>query len=106
LGSPNEGCPSSGPGVGDGGNPLIGANSNVFNCEPQGKSLIIQELDNEFPDDVRCGGTITFDFYHSPAFINELGLLDIDEGESVTLTVSDLHFFQNHCVCFLFWSIA
>jgi hypothetical protein len=90
LGSPNQGCNPPGPGVGNGGNPSIGTDPNAFNCAPQGKSLIVQEYNNKYPDDAWCGGTITFDFYHSPAFIGEVGLLDVDSNESVTLTVSDL----------------
>jgi hypothetical protein len=91
LGSPNQGCTPAGPGVGNGGNPKKNTNNpDAFNCDAQGKSLIIQEYNNQYPDDAGCGGTITFDFYHSPAFIGEVGLLDVDGYESVTLTVSDL----------------
>jgi hypothetical protein len=90
LGSPNVGCNPSGPGVGDGGNPLINTNNpNAWNCVPQNKSLIVQETNKTAPDDASCGGTITFDFYDAPAFINEVGILDVDGHESVTLTVSD-----------------
>jgi hypothetical protein len=88
LGSPNQGCVPAGPGVGDGGNPLVNTNPNAWNCVPQNKSLIVQETNKVPPDDAFCGGTITFDFYDAPAFINEVGLLDVDGHESVTLTVS------------------
>jgi hypothetical protein len=94
LGSPNAGCNPSGPGIGDAGNPTIGTNSNVHNCVPQGMSLIVQESKKVTPDDNGCGGTITFDFYHTPAFITEVGLLDVDGNESVKLKVSDLPLFR------------
>ena len=58
----------------------------VSNCQPQGKSLIIQESDKVYPDDSHCGGWITFDFYANPAHIGEVGLLDVDNDESVKLT--------------------
>jgi hypothetical protein len=113
LGSSNQGCTPAGPGIGNGGNPLIGTNPDGFNCQAQGKSLIIQEYDNQYPDDAWCGGTISFDFYSAPAWIDEVGLLDVDTNESVTLTVSDLNcskvlyvpFFghlTDHFVCFCF----
>jgi hypothetical protein len=101
LGSPNQGCVPAGPGIGNGGNPTIaGTNPNGYNCSPQGKSLIIQEYNNQYPDDVWCGGTITFDFYSAPAWIDEVGLLDVDTNESVTLTVSDFC-----CCCFSLSSV-
>jgi hypothetical protein len=99
LGSPNQGCNPSGPGIGNGGNPLNSTNPNAWNCDPQGKSLVIQEYNNQYPDDAWCGGTITFDFYHSPAFIGEVGLLDVDGSESVRITVSGMYLCEN-VACF------
>jgi hypothetical protein len=41
-----------------------------------------------------ASGTITFEFYHSPAFVSALGLLDVDGNESVRLTVSSVFFVE------------
>jgi hypothetical protein len=87
LGSPNEDCDIPGPGVGAAGSPDNGSNPAVWNCVPQHKTLIIQESHKIYPDDIGCGGTITFDFYHTPAFLSELGFLDVDDNESVEVTV-------------------
>lgn len=75
LGSPNERCPSGGPGKGEGGEPdAVGAN-----CEPLGNVLIIQEQNDrlDIPDDNVDGGVITFHF-EKPVRVKKIGLLDID----------------------------
>ena len=90
LGSPNEGCTPSGPGVGAGGNPL----SDFPNCEPQGNLLIVQEMNNgvlvaeDNPDDERQGGCIIFTF-EDPFELVNMGIMDIDEDEGANITVSD-----------------
>jgi hypothetical protein len=74
LGSPNQFCSPSGPGVGAGGKP----DQPGENCVPQGNVLIIQEEDTEQPDDSEDGCCITFDFINKVEYVYEIGLMDID----------------------------
>jgi hypothetical protein len=86
LGSPNESCSPSGPGVGDGGK--VGKPGE--NCVPQGNVLIIQESNTEQPDDNERGGMITFDFASMVDTMYAIGLMDIDEeGTTIMVTYED-----------------
>jgi hypothetical protein len=85
LGSPNEKCDSSGPGIGSGGVPGTPGE----NCVPMGNVLIIQEnnKDKSQPDDHASGdGVITFSFTSPVQFVYAIGLMDI-EGNDTTITV-------------------
>ena len=74
LGSPNQDF--GGPGVGSGG----GAGQPGQNSAPLGQILIISEDGNSAnPDDNAGGGTIIFDF-DFPVRVEEVVILDIDEG--------------------------
>lgn len=86
LGSPNEECPSSGPGIGVGGLPDgLGPN-----CDPPGKALIIQEPSTDgIPDDNAVGGTITFTFSPLAEHVKEIGLLDVDEATTFSVVHVD-----------------
>ncbi len=83
LGTPN--VTFNGPGIGSGGEMgQPGANG-----VPLGKVLIISEDDDsDDPDDDAAGGTITFDFAY-PVRVDEVGILDIDEGLAGTVTARD-----------------
>jgi len=80
LGSPNELCNPSGPGEGIGGGP----NALYPNCVPLRNILIIQENNDMTPDDHEYGGNITFR-YDVPAYVESVGILDIDEGKNTPL---------------------
>lgn len=57
LGSPNEACHPSGPGVGAGGSP---GNHPGENCEAQGNGLIVEEDGVGNPDDNQVGLTANY----------------------------------------------
>ncbi len=83
LGTPNE--TFNGPGIGSGGED----GQPGENAVPLGKVLIISEDDDsDDPDDDASGGTITFDFAY-PVRVDEVGILDIDEGLAGTVTARD-----------------
>lgn len=86
LGSPNEKCPTPGPGEGLGGEPFQPGE----NCVPQGNVLNIQE-DNERaeerPNDNRYGSTITMKF-SSHVTVYELGVMDIEQNDSFVEVIS------------------
>ena len=82
LGSPNEACTPSGPGVGGGGAP----GEEGENCVALGNILIIQEPDVDCPDDNADGGMIIFDFVVPAEEVLEMTFLDIDYETSVTVT--------------------
>lgn len=75
LGSPNQSCWPSGPGVGNGGKP----SSAYKNCKAQGLVLIIQESNKYAWDDNAHGGIITFDFATPVDKVFSIGLMDIEE---------------------------
>ena len=74
-----------GSGVGVGGEP----GEPGENCVPQGNVLIIQEDDEEEPNDREGGGMITFEFQPNVE-VFEIGLMDI-EGNDSSITVSHLN---------------
>lgn len=84
LGSPNERCDPSGPGIGVGGEPGAPAS----NCEPLGNVLIIQD-DNDTSQQIsnERGGTLTFAFDSRVERVEEIGLLNISE-EGATIKVA------------------
>ncbi len=74
LGTPNEDF--GGPGIGSGGS----AGAPGANTAALGNVLIISEDgDQTDPDDDASGGTLIFTFAH-PVRIDQIGILDIDEG--------------------------
>ena len=85
LGSPNQFCNPSGPGVGAGGEP----NQPGENCVPQGNVLIIQEEGTVQPDANSEGGTITFDFTPEMDYVYEIGLMSIDTETALTVEYQD-----------------
>lgn len=86
LGSPNQSCMPSGPGIGAGGLPgTAGAN-----CAPQGLVLIVQESDKTTPDDNVRGGEIVFDFTY-PTEVHSVGLMDIEDGTGTNITVTRIN---------------
>jgi hypothetical protein len=86
LGSPNQRCSPSGPGVGVGGEPDMPGQ----NCVLQGNMLIIQESNAEQPDDNARGDMITFDFASKVKTVDAIGLMDIDEvGTNLMVTYED-----------------
>jgi len=85
LGSPNEKCTPSGPGVGVGGEPGMPGE----NCVPQGNVLIIQESNTEVPDDNVDGGTIIFNFVIKAETVYEIGLMDVDYETDIEVTYHD-----------------
>jgi hypothetical protein len=82
LGSPNQYCTPSGPGVGNGGKP----DAPFSNCEPQGNLLIIQNPRNpeNDPNDNNSGGCLFFKFERLVELVN-MGLLDMDRIATVTV---------------------
>jgi hypothetical protein len=87
LGSPNQGCNPSGPGIGSGGAP--GAPGE--NCDPLGNVLMCQE-DNDnpdIPDDASKGGVITFEFTSDVVEVTEIGLLDVSKGTEIIVETFD-----------------
>ena len=83
LGTPNEDF--GGPGVGTGG----GSGEPGANAVALGNVLIISEDgDTSDPDDNAGGGTITFTFAH-PVRVDQVGILDIDEGMAGRITAFD-----------------
>jgi hypothetical protein len=85
LGAPNKACPGGGPGRGRGGKPT----SPFPNCEPQGNLLIIQNesIAPTTPNDSPYGGKIRFAFTKKVTLL-DLGIIDIDEEDSVEVTVT------------------
>ena len=86
LGSPNQFCNPSGPGIGDGGDPTLPGNQ-FPNCEPQGNLLIIQDPSqpNEtMPNDSLPGGCLIIEF-EDPVELVNMGTLDFEEGASITV---------------------
>ena len=83
LGTPHRSV--GGPGKGVGGR--IGA---MFeNVVSQGKILIISEDgDSSDPDDASSGGVLDFQF-STPTYVNDIGLLDNEEGAHVTIRMAD-----------------
>lgn len=74
LGTPNQACTPSGPGIGDAGGPGgLGEN-----CEALGNILVIQENDDGIPDDAGTGGSMKFTF-SEPVVLNYIDLLDFEE---------------------------
>ncbi len=83
LGTPNEDF--GGPGIGSGG----GLGSPGANTRDLGFVLIISEDGDQLdPDDNAAGGTLIFTFTH-PVRIDQVGILDIDEGMAGTVTAFD-----------------
>jgi hypothetical protein len=83
LGSPNEMCTPSGPGIGHGGTP----GGPFSNCEPQGNLLVIQNpniVNQSEPNDSPFGGCLKFDFDTEVDMIN-MGLLDVEEALNITV---------------------
>jgi hypothetical protein len=80
LGSPNQHCTGGGPGVGHYGAPY----KPYPNCKALGNILIIQKQNSENIDDVHDGGNITFTFT-SPAEVNTVGILDVDDTNTKIL---------------------
>jgi hypothetical protein len=83
LGTPNESF--GGPGVGIGGESgtpyeNVWAKQNVL--------IISEDGDSSDPDDAAQGGVLTFAF-KNPTYIQDIGILDHEEGAIVTLTLSD-----------------
>jgi hypothetical protein len=89
LGSPNSACLNAGggigPGKGSGGKPT----AKYPNCEAQGNLLIIQNegLIPSIPNDSAYGGCFNFAFTQ-PVDLTNFGLLDIDEGSSVEISIT------------------
>ena len=83
LGTPNQSF--DGPGIGSGGN----SNSQFANSIAQSNVLIISE-DNDAsdPDDNASGGTLIFTFDNA-VMLDEIRLLDIDQGESLFVRLYD-----------------
>ena len=83
LGSPNEACPSGGPGTGKGGKP----GTKGENCVAVGNALIIQEVNDDMsvPDDNVDGGSIVFEFDPVAEYVSEIGLLDVDYMTAITI---------------------
>jgi len=77
LGTPNSAF--GGPGVGHNGSPT--------NNKALGNVLIIQESNKNAPDDNEFGGTISFSFA-TPAKIEDVVLLDIEESGTIVVTTS------------------
>jgi hypothetical protein len=76
-------CDPAGPGIGIGGQP----NGAGPNCEPLGNVLIVQNEDPKItiPDDNVNGGTIFFDFDGEAEYVGDIGLLDMDEENMITI---------------------
>jgi hypothetical protein len=83
LGSPNQHCTGGGPGVGQYGAPY----KPYPNCKALGNILIIQKQNSENIDDVHDGGNITFTFT-SPAEVNTVGILDVDDTNTKIIVSS------------------
>ena len=82
LGSPNRGCPSPGPGLGDAGTPGMEGE----NCVPQGNLLIIQRREKLRPDDAEDGGSFVFTLDPSTKWrLLSLGMLDVAENVRVNI---------------------
>jgi len=85
LGSPNNACPTKGPGFGDGGLPIIFEsglpNKEGINCNALDKVLIIQEGGNQDLSPSESGGSITFSFTEPVAYLSKIGLLNLGDGE-------------------------
>ena len=82
LQTPNEFCPTPGPGKGDGGKPgTVGEN-----CWPLGNILIVDENGNDIPDDA-VGGDITFTFAN-PVEMLSIDQLDNEGSEDYQMEVS------------------
>ena len=74
LGTPNEACPTPGPGLGAAGAP--GASGE--NCVARGNLIIVQRRDKPRADDAEDGGILEFEVDISARLIfNELGILDV-----------------------------
>ena len=85
LGSPNTDCIGGGPGVGVDGKP----GKPGQNCKPLGNALIIQNMNNpNVPLDDDDGGKITF-FFDDPAYIVELGMINVVGDGVLRVTLSD-----------------
>lgn len=84
LNSPNENCPTPGPGVGAAG----GQGKPGENCNPEGEGnvLIIQESKKIAPNDNAYGGSFTFTFDRPKEGI-KIGLMDIDAVEESYFTI-------------------
>ena len=87
LGSPNRRChpkghPDRGPGRGKGGFP----GAAFPNCEPLGNLLIIQDDNRNTPNDLAAGGRINIEF-NKRSTINSFGLLDVEEGALVVVSM-------------------
>jgi hypothetical protein len=83
LGSPNEMCSPSGPGVGAGGAPdKLGEY-----CVPQENVLIVQKARIDRPEDSEDGGVIIFDFTSQVQRLYEVGLMNI-KGNDTTILAS------------------
>ena len=83
LGSPNEQCSPSGPGVGSAGEP----DAPGENCEPQGNVLVNQRQSGD-NDDVTS--TIRFDFASKVQSVHQIGLMNIGlNGASIRISYMD-----------------
>ena len=91
LGSPNQHCPSGGPGRGEGGQPQRRGRYNPGkNCRHEGKILIIQTSQSSTANDHNRGGKIVFDFRY-PVKLRKIGLMDFAEwsGEWIEVKTKD-----------------
>eukprot|EP00977_Amphora_coffeiformis_P015967 scaffold4833_cov233-Amphora_coffeaeformis.AAC.2 len=92
LGSPNQACDPSGPGVGPGGKPLLsgGATNPNANCDALGYLLIIQDDQGtaDSPDDYEEGGKIHlyFDACIKPISVTHL---DAEDGQGGVVHVGN-----------------
>lgn len=87
LGSPNNKCRGGGPGIGRGGTP----DSRFPNCDAQGNLLIIQdprEPNQMIPNDSGYGGCLTLSFASGGVQLVNMGLLDVEEPVTITVSVS------------------
>jgi hypothetical protein len=90
LGSPNRKCNPKGPGRGRGGNP----GAAFPNCKPLNNLLILQNPTiTDRPNDDPNGGCFAFDFTelfdlsNVLVSIDDIGLLDIEEGATITVRI-------------------
>jgi hypothetical protein len=100
LGSPNRACNNlpmdvKGPGRGKGGKPRIKVNGTMVdnpyqNCDALGNLLIVQhETINATVEanDSANGGCMSFSWFGKSVTLNGIGLLDIEEGASISVSL-------------------
>ena len=82
LGSPNEKCTPSGPGLGEGGEPGMPGE----NCDSLDNVLIVQQSNSELPAASNIGGVIECTFSSKVLVVYSVRLFGI-EGGGTTITV-------------------